>query len=280
MNQENSENQKPDNVSTQDNPAFSNHGVSQGVDPGVQPAQTVQAEKSQNNGSSVGQAPIEPPVQTPQAESVSPAASAPPVAPSPPVAPNTQSATTNQSQPASEVSQVNQADVVTQPVSGEAEKKAVVEQQTSSEERIWAVASYLPLVAFAVLVLKPDSKFCRLHATQGVVLSAMIFLSILVVAINEFIGSAFSFVILGLLIFGGVKAFSGKSYEIPVVAEMAKLVPVDSLVANVSGVSVKGALEGQNQVENQQKPVEAMPSQDEQQNVETPVGGGNNSGQV
>ncbi len=259
MNQENSENQKPENVSVQDNPAFSNQGVSQGVTPEVQ---------SQNNDLSVGKASIQPAVQASQS------------APVAPPAPNPQSMPANQSELATETVQVNQADVVTQPVSGEVEKKAVVEQQTSSEERIWAVASYLPLVSFAVLVLKPDSKFCRLHATQGVVLSAMIFLSILVVAINEFIGSAFSFVILGLLIFGGVKAFSGKSYEIPVVAEMAKLVPVDSLVANVSGVSSKGAFEGQGQVGNQQQPVEAMPSQVEHQNVKQPVEGENNSEQV
>ncbi len=131
-------------------------------------------------------------------------------------------------QPTAEVSQTPQPNVATG-------QKPVQTQgpAPTQEEKVWGLLSYLPMVALVTLVIKPKSEFCKIHGTQGLVLTVLEFIVMFVWAIIPTIGSLFVLALFVLVVFGAFKAVSGVYFKIPGVYQVAQMVPVDALTAGV-----------------------------------------------
>lgn len=81
---------------------------------------------------------------------------------------------------------------------------------------------YIAFLFFLPLVMRPDSRFARFHANQGLVLfifSAIIGVLETVVDVIPIVGgilkAVLGLVTLGLLLFGFVNALNGKAKELP-----------------------------------------------------------------
>ena len=104
-----------------------------------------------------------------------------------------------------------------------------------------SVLSYLGILFFIPLVAKPDSKYCKFHSNQGLVLLILeIALGIVRAILNAVISTVFvrafhvfwvasavsgvlnlavAAVTLGLMIYGIVNAATGKAKELPVIGQ-------------------------------------------------------------
>lgn len=121
-------------------------------------------------------------------------------------------------------------------------KKAQGQPNVSSEEKIWALVSYIPLVALMALVLKPSSEFIKLHGRQGLLIFLIFFFSIfvyLVPYIGALIGVIIHLGMIGIAVFSMYQAFIGNWWKIPVLGDIAELIPVD-LFAKVTREAVMG----------------------------------------
>ena len=83
-------------------------------------------------------------------------------------------------------------------------------------------ACYIAFLFFLPLVMRPDSRFARFHANQGLVLfifSAIIGVLETVVDVIPIVGgilrAVLGLVTLGLFLFGFVNALNGKAKELP-----------------------------------------------------------------
>jgi uncharacterized membrane protein len=88
----------------------------------------------------------------------------------------------------------------------------------STEDRVWAAASYLWVISLVALAARKDNDFVRFHANQG----ALLFVVSLVLMFIPGIGWLLN-VILGVLaIIGIIKAIQGVRWPLPVGADLAK----------------------------------------------------------
>ena len=88
----------------------------------------------------------------------------------------------------------------------------------STEDRVWAAASYLWVISLVALAARKDNDFVRFHANQG----ALLFVVSLILMFIPGIGWLFN-VILGVLaIIGIIKAVQGVRWPLPVGADLAK----------------------------------------------------------
>lgn len=85
-----------------------------------------------------------------------------------------------------------------------------------------AAACYVSILFFLPLLLRPDSKYARFHANQGLVfLIATAVLGIIQKAIphvpfaSGLIGVAFGLIELGFFLYGFVNTLNGKAKELP-----------------------------------------------------------------
>ena len=94
--------------------------------------------------------------------------------------------------------------------------------------KVLAAIAYLYVLFFIPLVVKPENRFCRAHAKQGMVL----FIAGMLCYIFSFlIMPPFGGVMMGLLIFvlqivGLVKALSGEFWKIPGVWDIASRINI------------------------------------------------------
>ncbi len=124
----------------------------------------------------------------------------------------------------------------------EAFKKATGQPTVNSEEKIWALVSYIPLIALMALVLKPGSDYIKLHGRQGLLIFLISFFSIfvyLVPYIGPVIGVIVHLALIGIAVFSMYQAFIGNWWKIPILGDIAELIPVD-IFAKVTREAVMG----------------------------------------
>ncbi len=124
----------------------------------------------------------------------------------------------------------------------EALKKAGGQPSVTSEERVWALVAYIPLIALMALVLKPRSDFLKLHGRQGLLIFLIFFFSIfvyLVPYIGPVMGVIIHLAMVGIAIFSMYQAFIGNWWKVPVLGDIAELIPVD-MFAKVTREAVMG----------------------------------------
>lgn len=96
-------------------------------------------------------------------------------------------------------------------------------------ERRWALSCYLPVFnivsCLITLVRMVDSKFCRFHARQGLVLFLLWFLTIVVALFSQIVSLMLWGVVLFLHAFGVMMAFGNKMTKVPVVGRIAEKIP-------------------------------------------------------
>lgn len=107
------------------------------------------------------------------------------------------------------------------------------------DERVLSAICYVPFLALltspVAVIKKPKSKFCEFHASQGLVLFIVWFISLWVVAIfpSLLVGSLIWFLLLLASLMGIFKAWGGAQFEIPGLAAIAKHLPVKNLFVAV-----------------------------------------------
>jgi len=147
-------------------------------------------------------------------------------------------------------------------------KKAADQPATKSEERIWALLSYIPLLALLSLIMKPDSEFVKLHGRQGLLIFLIFFFSIfvyLIPFIGWAIGALIHFACIGIGLFSMFQAFIGNWWKIPILGDVAELLPVEAFakVTRTAVMSQKVDEEKRAEEQDQQPPVETPPPADE-----------------
>lgn len=101
----------------------------------------------------------------------------------------------------------------------------------TSEEKLWGLFSYVPLAGLIALIIRPDSAYVRLHGRQGALLFVIFFLSIFVYLfpfIGAVIGALIHLAVMVLGIFSMYQAFIGNWWKIPVLGDIAELIPIDA----------------------------------------------------
>ena len=121
-------------------------------------------------------------------------------------------------------------------------KPAASQPKVTTEEKLWAGISYIPLVALAALVIKPDSGYVKLHGRQGLIIFLIFFFCIFVYLV-PYIGPLFGGLIqFGLFItglFSMYQAFIGNWWKIPVLGDLSEMIPID-MFAKVTKEVVTG----------------------------------------
>lgn len=129
------------------------------------------------------------------------------------------------------------------------------------DEKVLSAICYVPFLTLLTsplaVIKKPDSKFCEFHASQGLVLFIVWFISLWVLAIvpSLMLGGILWILLLVASVFGFVKAFTGVEFRVPGLSIFAAYIPVKKFFgvvkkqATVAGVSQAPAAEqpGENQ---------------------------------
>ena len=100
----------------------------------------------------------------------------------------------------------------------------MAENKEVQEGKIWAIISYIPILFLAPLLVKKDNKFALYHAKQGLMLTIVWVIFIVITAILIWVPIRIlcwiAFLI--LLIIGIVNAATGKYKPLPVVGQYAE----------------------------------------------------------
>ena len=138
------------------------------------------------------------------------------------------------------------------------------------EDKIVAFFAYMPLVCFLCLLLKPKSDYVALHGRQGMVLTGVFFVSILIIII-PFLGPMLSSLIilawLVISIYSAYQALIGNWWKIPVIGDLAVQIPAsmfataahEALTGQVSDQATTVAQPPQEQVQAQPEPPTQQP---------------------
>jgi len=112
-------------------------------------------------------------------------------------------------------------------------KKAENQKPVTMEEKLWAGISYVPLVALVALVIKPDSDYIKLHGRQGLLIFLFFFFCIFVYLV-PFVGPLFAgllqFALFILGLFSMYQAFIGNWWKIPILGDLATVIPLSMFV--------------------------------------------------
>ncbi len=110
-------------------------------------------------------------------------------------------------------------------------KKAENQPPVSSDEKLWGLISYVPLVGLIGLVVKPESAYIRLHGRQGLLLFLIFFFSIFVYLlpfIGPLVGAIIHIGVIVLGVFSMYHAFIGNWWKIPAIGDIAEQIPLDA----------------------------------------------------
>jgi uncharacterized membrane protein len=114
--------------------------------------------------------------------------------------------------------------------------------KVTTDEKLWGMASYIPMVALLALLFKPNSGYIKLHGRQGLLVFVIFFFCIFIYLI-PYIGPLFAaFIQLGLFIIGVYsmyQAFIGNWWKIPVLGDLAEQIPVE-LFTKVTKEAITG----------------------------------------
>jgi uncharacterized membrane protein len=109
-------------------------------------------------------------------------------------------------------------------------KAAEHQPKVNSTEKLWAMVSYIPLVAALALLISGESKYVRLHGRQGLLVFLIFFVCIfiyLVPFIGPLLGGLIQFALFILGVFSMYQALIGNWWKIPVLGDIAEMIPID-----------------------------------------------------
>jgi len=130
------------------------------------------------------------------------------------------------------------------------QKPAPKPLQVPQDEKMWAAIGYIAFLGVVTLAMKPKSKFCRHHASQGLVLFVLWFIGLILLAIGSIFSAVGGILMLGitiLAVIGIIKAISSYEFNVPVLTGIAKNVPVDAIVGSMTGKKPTPTQQGQPQ---------------------------------
>jgi uncharacterized membrane protein len=123
-------------------------------------------------------------------------------------------------------------------------KPVANQPKVTQEEKIFGAVSYVPMIQLITLMFKPDSAYVRLHARQGLLMFGLFFLCIFLYII-PYLGPVFAGLIqFGLMVLGLFsiyQALIGNWWKIPVLGDIAEMIPTDWLT-QVSKEMVTGQI--------------------------------------
>src|SRR3989338_6227977 len=90
-----------------------------------------------------------------------------------------------------------------------------------SDERMLSAIAYVPIGFILPLISKPKSKFCQMHAKQGMVLSVLTFFILFVLVLIPAIGSLLFLGLIAAIGIGAFQAYSGLDWNVPVLTDVA-----------------------------------------------------------
>lgn len=131
--------------------------------------------------------------------------------------------------------------------------------KTTQEERIWAAIGYVAFLGVVAMAMKPQSEFCKKHASQGLVIFAIWFIGLIVLAFPSFIGAIGGLILLAatiLAVLGIVKAIQSYQFNIPVLSDIASKIPVSAIVGSVTGKTVETPPQVPQQQEQPEQPAQ------------------------
>lgn len=99
-------------------------------------------------------------------------------------------------------------------------KEEEIEEMTTLHERTIAALSYVSFLAIVPFYLKKDSKFCRFHGKQGL-LVAMIFFFASLLLVLDFLNDLALIIQFIIFVVMGLAALSGKWKKLPWIYEKA-----------------------------------------------------------
>lgn len=142
-------------------------------------------------------------------------------------------------------------------------KAAENQPKVSSTEKLWAMVSYIPLVAVLALLISGESKYVRLHGRQGLLVFLIFFVCIfvyLVPFIGPLLGGLVQFALFVLGVFSMYQALIGNWWKIPVLGDIAEMIPIDFFTTITKEV-VTGQAAPQDMPMDQSQPAAQEPPQ-------------------
>lgn len=103
---------------------------------------------------------------------------------------------------------------------------------------MWAAIGYVAFLGIVTFAMKPRNEFCKKHAAQGLVIFAVWFLGLFLLAFPSFIAAIGGLVMLGgtvLAIIGIVMAIRSYEFNLPVLTDIAKKIPAEKIIGSVTG---------------------------------------------
>lgn len=92
-----------------------------------------------------------------------------------------------------------------------------------SDERLFATIGYIPMLFVLPSAFKPKSQFCQKHAKQGMILSVLFFVTLLIMAVIPALGFLLFLGLLALIAMGALKAHSGNEWSMPKLSKIAAM---------------------------------------------------------
>ena len=113
----------------------------------------------------------------------------------------------------------------------------------AQDEKVWAALCYIPMVALVAFVIKPKSDYVKLHGKQGLLIFLIsffsVFLYIILPPLGAMLGGLLQFACFVLAIFSIYQAFMGNWWKIPVVGQIANMIPAE-IFTNVATKAITG----------------------------------------
>jgi len=103
-----------------------------------------------------------------------------------------------------------------------------------SDERLLGALAYIPMGFVLPLIMKPKSKFCQMHAKQGLVITALTFAVLFILVIVPAIGSLLFLGLVAIIGIGVYQADHGVEFKMPVLYEVAAKIDVDKIFAGTT----------------------------------------------
>jgi len=96
--------------------------------------------------------------------------------------------------------------------------KTTYSKKDIEENKVLAALSYLWILSIVMLLVKKESPYVQFHAKQGLIL----LIASVIFTIIPVLGWFLDIVVVVFVIIGAIQALSGKAYELPGVASLAK----------------------------------------------------------
>lgn len=146
-------------------------------------------------------------------------------------------------------------------------KPAAVPVKTMQEEKMWAAIGYVAFLGVVTLAMQPKSDFCKKHASQGLVIFAVWFTALILMAgpsVVSIVGLVLLLAMTGLAVLGIMKSVQSYEFNVPILSDIAKKVPINSIIGSMTGKTVETP-EATSEQPAQEKPAVKEPEQEVEQ---------------